>query len=129
MQVSAVLGLLGGAIRGLLHTLLEEGDISNEQGCALIQGMVCLAKMVKQQRRSRNLQHKSDPHTFRFDTQLCFRFHIKLQIWCPNHASKPLLAKLRNNVSGCSQKRQNRMLALPLWASACFVISESAQIV
>lgn len=69
MQVSAVLGLLGGAIRGLLHTLLEEGDISNEQGCALIQGMVCLANIVKQQRRSRNLQHKSDPHTFRFDTQ------------------------------------------------------------
>ena len=67
MQVRGVHGLVGGTIRGLMHTLLDKKeDMTNEQGCALIQGMDCLARLVQQQ-PSQNKQ--------RLDAQLpCFRF-------------------------------------------------------
>lgn len=67
MQVRRVHGLLGGTIRSLMHTLLEEKeDMTDEQGCAFIQGMDCLASLVKQQ-PSHNKQ--------KLNAQLpCFRF-------------------------------------------------------
>ena len=48
--------LLGDVITGLMHTLVA-GEISNEQGCALVQGLDCWARLVQQQRRSKQ---KSD---------------------------------------------------------------------
>ena len=55
-QVRGVHRLLGDVITGLMHTLVA-GEISNEQGCALVQGLDCWARLVQQQRRSKQ---KSD---------------------------------------------------------------------
>lgn len=50
MQLKEVHVLLWGTIRSLLRKLLEDTEeMSDEQGCALIQGLDCLARLVKQQ--------------------------------------------------------------------------------
>ena len=48
MQVKAVHALLGRTVRSLLRKPLEDKeDMSNEEGCALIQGLDCLARLFQ----------------------------------------------------------------------------------
>lgn len=52
-----------------LMRALIEGEVSDEQGCALIQGLDCWARLVKQQRRSKQRSDAELP-LFRFGAEI-----------------------------------------------------------
>lgn len=66
-QVRGVYALLGRTIRSLLRKLLEDTkEMSDEQGCALIQGLDCLARLVKQQPSRKKQTANAQLPCFRF---------------------------------------------------------------